>query len=80
VRVTIIYYADYPDEFFGELQPRGGITVADIFDSKGHLLVSASANCSTQDNYCKRIGRDIAVGRALKELYEGFASGLIEAA
>jgi hypothetical protein len=63
-----------------ELQPRGGITVADIFDSKGHLLVSASANCSTQDNYCKRIGRDIAVGRALKELYEGFASGLIEAA
>jgi hypothetical protein len=49
------------------ISPHGGWTLAQVF--KGDELVAeAVAVCSPRDNYCKRIGRDIATGRALKEL------------
>jgi hypothetical protein len=48
-------------------QPRGGKTTAIVtFADGGQVL--GEAMCSSKDNYCKRIGRDIALGRALASL------------
>ena len=46
---------------FGEVAGKGGVTVA--FEVNGNTLVLAFAECSRKDNFCKRIGRDVASGR-----------------
>lgn len=50
------------------LNPRGGRTICRLVDEAGFNVVIAEANCSDHDNYNKAIGRDIALGRALKRL------------
>lgn len=45
--------------------PRGGLTTVTVTLPDGHLFYGA-AKCSKRDNYCKAIGRQIALGRALK--------------
>lgn len=47
--------------------PRGGTTACEITMPDGHTTWGV-AECSERDNYCKKIGRDIALGRALKKL------------
>ena len=54
-----------------ELDPRGGETVASVFDADGNLVASGVACCHAKDNYSKRIGRAISLGRALKQLETG---------
>ena len=56
-----------------ELLAQGGMTLAEIYriNKKGkpvELVAEGFAHCSKRDNYSKRIGREIATGRALKEL------------
>ena len=63
-----IYFSDLPVGRRDVLQPRGGVTLADAFDSSGNWIDSAEADCSLRDNYNKRLGRQIAVGRLLKRL------------
>lgn len=46
----------------------GGVTEAILVDENGKDLCSAMAVCNTKDHFNKRIGRDIATGRALKQL------------
>lgn len=41
----------------------GGMTVAWRADVNSNVLVYSVARCSTKDNFCKKIGRDIASGR-----------------
>jgi hypothetical protein len=50
--------------------PKGGRTEARISLPDGRVAEGV-AECSMSDTFCKRIGRDIAVGRALKELRAG---------
>jgi hypothetical protein len=50
--------------------PRGGCTYAELYDADDRLLAAATAVCSDQDQFNRRIGRDIALGRALKNLNE----------
>lgn len=50
-----------------ELQPRGGHTIAKVVLADGSEIVG-EAHCSARDNYSKKIGRDIALGRALAAL------------
>ena len=47
---------------------KGGYVNCHVFDSDGILIASASANCSYSDNFCYKIGREIALGRAKKQL------------
>jgi len=47
---------------------RGGMTCCDIYDDEGIRLASGRASCSFADNFNYKTGRDIAVGRAEKEL------------
>lgn len=49
------------------INPRGGVTIAEIWDGKT-LVARGEAYCSHKDNYSKKIGRNIAVGRAMKRL------------
>lgn len=50
--------------------PRGGMTFVAITSPDG-VTSNAYAACSMSDNYCKKTGRDIAIGRALKKLRDG---------
>ena len=49
------------------ISSRGGTTIAEVYDGD-LLLTTGYADCHASDNYNKRIGRDIARGRALKKL------------
>lgn len=44
---------------------KGGLTLVQLEYGDGRTF-RGSARCSPRDNYCKAIGRDIAIGRALK--------------
>lgn len=48
-------------------ESKGGMTIASVWED-GVLMAGGFARCSIMDNYSKRIGRDIALGRALKQL------------
>jgi hypothetical protein len=68
------YIAKYAvDSFFlrseGEtIVPHGGATLVEVQDAEGNTVVAAQAVCSPEDVYCKRVGREIALGRALASL------------
>lgn len=51
-----------------EIIPNGGVTVVDIFDKEGNVLSTGIAHCSIEDNFNKRIGRQLALGRAIYQL------------
>jgi hypothetical protein len=56
-------FDDYP-----RLEPCGGVTTAYIIDKEtDEVIVSATAECSRHENYNKKIGGHIALGRAIKE-------------
>jgi hypothetical protein len=48
-----------------------GTTVAELFDESGQRIASAVAKCGPNDQPNRKIGRAIAVGRALKNYYGG---------
>jgi len=47
--------------------PRGGKTTAIVIFPDGTEIVG-TAECSKKDNYSKKLGRDISLGRALATL------------
>jgi len=47
---------------------KGGHVTCRILDNNGDLIAYGNANCSYADNFCYRIGREIALGRAKKQL------------
>lgn len=48
--------------------PSGGATEATIVDPEGNIVAADYALCSYRDNYNKKLGRNIAIGRALKNM------------
>lgn len=67
------YYDDVPpyiqDSY--SLSPKGGKTIARIFDAENSLVAEGIALCSDKDNFSRPTGRSISCGRALKALHEG---------
>ena len=47
---------------------KGGAVFCDILDKGGSLLAQGVADCSYADNFNYKIGREIALGRAKKQL------------
>ena len=47
--------------------PRGGLTEV-VISRDGAQIARGEARCSPRDNYCRRLGRTIALGRALEQL------------
>jgi hypothetical protein len=58
------------DNNFVIANPRGGKTIATIVLPDG-TEVTGESRCSKKDNYSKRLGRDISLGRALASLEKG---------
>jgi hypothetical protein len=50
------------------VEPTGGWTHAVILDAEHNAVATGVADCHRRENYCKRLGRTIALGRALKAL------------
>ena len=46
------------------------VTITKIFDDEGNLLAEGKAYCSRRDNPSRKLGREIADGRAWKKLEE----------
>lgn len=57
-------------ELVGQLLPNGGATEAAIIDPDGNLVSVGFSACSRRDPFNRKIGRDIATGRALKRIGE----------
>lgn len=51
-----------------EPSPCGGYTTCVIYDDEGREAAIGIAECSPLDSFCYRIGRAIALGRAMKRL------------
>ena len=63
------FFIEAPRGAMGEAAPdaHGGGTLCEIF--LGDALVAAGESyCSERDNFCRKIGRDIAFGRAVAEM------------
>lgn len=67
------YRKDHKESYFTP-ETKGGKTevIIQVFDEHGDPLAKfvGVALCSMKDNFCYRIGREIAFGRALKQLDE----------
>ncbi len=48
-----------------EIMPRGGKTICSILNAEGTILGMGIANCNKVDNFCKKVGRKVALDRAL---------------
>lgn len=48
-----------------DILPRGGSTICRIKNASGNTIGIGVAKCSASDNFCKKIGRKIALDRAL---------------
>lgn len=50
------------------LEPKGGETIATVVDLHGDTIGVGYSRCRPDENYNKRLGRTIALGRALQDL------------
>jgi hypothetical protein len=54
--------------FSYELDPHGGMTEVEVYDMDDQKSYVGTALCSDKDNYCRKTGVKIALGRALKQM------------
>ena len=54
----------YDDRTVLVVEPRGGTTICRL-EIPDEEAIEATARCNSKENYCKRIGRDVSLGRAL---------------
>ncbi len=54
-------------------EAKGGSTVAHVYDAEGTLVAEGTAIVHPNDNYNKRIGRAVSLGRALKQLGDPYS-------
>lgn len=78
-------FATVPFRTTGDLKRRGlspatkgGMTVCHVYDPSGEHVLSAWAHCNPKDNFNRKIGRQIALGRAVKAV-EQRTPALVEA-
>jgi hypothetical protein len=54
-----------------KISPTGGITIVEVIcEGTGHILMKGASRCHPLDPYNRKRGRDIALGRTLREYYE----------
>lgn len=80
IKVFVTHFRKFQDYFYfltrwegkelglGSPLSKGGVTEAIVVDGDGKILATGMASCCPKDSYNKKIGRDIATGRALKKL------------
>ena len=62
---------DYEEETYVVHDSKLGRTVAAVVDYRFRKIYVARAVCSKKDQFCRKIGRAIAIGRAVKILEGG---------
>jgi|688.fasta_scaffold278079_3 hypothetical protein len=63
-KVRILHFRVHDDRSLGEVFPKGGETVVQITTPDGQDL-EGRAKCSNKERYNKRVGVQVAIGRAL---------------
>ena len=63
-KVRVLHFRNDHDSILGEFHPKGGRTVVQITTPDGQNL-EGRANCSKKERYNKRVGVQVALGRAL---------------
>jgi hypothetical protein len=58
------------DNVIFELASKGGTTTATIYDQDGNMAARGFARCRPDEQFNKRLGKLISLGRALKALEE----------
>lgn len=53
----------------GHIKPKGGVTVA--YRQRDDRVEFSVAKCSSNEHFCKRIGRDVSMGRMVKGKFFG---------
>jgi hypothetical protein len=64
-KVKVLHYREYESDLTCQLAARGGSTVVEVYLPKQHFGFVGVAKCSPVDNYDRKIGVKIALGRAL---------------
>lgn len=67
LRGGLMVVSDQQARQFG-LSPKGGETEAKVYGPDDSVVATGTATCHPRDNFNKQIARDIALGRALKQL------------
>ena len=47
---------------------KGGKVELKVIDDQGQVIIHTKAYCSFQDNFCYKLGKQIALGRAMKKI------------
>lgn len=55
----------------GKIHNKGGTTTAQIVNKEGKVLHQGIAKCNSTDNFCRKDGRNRAVGRAISAMTRG---------
>lgn len=79
VRVLHTRYQKIIPKFTGnayEVSPRGGATVIELTTPDKQNTVIGESVCSSEDNFDRKVGNRIALGRALKQLED--SCGLVQ--
>lgn len=68
-KIKVIHYRLYVDKFdYNEgISAKGGRTELLLMSPEG-IQIKAEAKCSPKDNYCRKTGVAIALGRAVKSI------------
>jgi hypothetical protein len=66
-KVRVLHFRKWDDRVLAELYPKGGSTVVQITTPEGENF-QATALCSNEDRYNKKIGVKIALGRIKNKL------------
>lgn len=59
---------EFKNSYATNVSPKSGITYVDITKPDSNVTIGEFAACSKNDQYCRKVGLSIALGRALKEL------------
>jgi hypothetical protein len=65
---TVKYYHSRFIGLDGHPSPKGGGTTAHIIDSNGDVVSIGKSICSKKDAFNRKMGRTIALGRAIKQM------------
>lgn len=59
-----------------QIASRGGSTTIEVTTPDKQITVTGKSVCSLEDNFNRRVGNEIALGRALQQLPEHFKNEL----
>jgi hypothetical protein len=69
-KVRVLHSRIFKSIILPQLSPTGGETIIQITTPDGKITVEGRAICSDKDNFNRKTGNFIALGRAMKQIQE----------